>query len=74
MMRTKARRATATASATKNPFNALALVSDSKTDSVYSTPYLPETNSEFYNANHEEYQARALKDCRLFEYQLLYRR
>ena len=65
---------TTTAIATDNLFNALALVGDSEIDSVYSTPYLPETDSDFSEANHEEYQARVLEDCLLLEDQLGYHR
>ena len=71
---TKARERRATATTTNNLFTALTLVSDfdSQIDSVYSTPYLPETYSDSSVVNHEEYQARILEDRLLLEDQLGY--
>ena len=72
----RARRATTTTTTTNNPFTALTLISDSdsETDSAYSTPYLPETNSDFSEVNHEEYRARILEIYQLLKDQLGYHR
>ena len=64
----------ATTTASNNLFSALSLVSlsDSETDSVYTTRYLPETDSDLANADQEMYQTRLLEDCRKIEEQLRY--
>ena len=70
----RARTANATATTTDNRYTALVSDSDFKTDSVYSTPGLSDTDSEISAVNHQEYQALLLKDCQILQDQLGYPR